>query len=187
MTTADGVSMTGMPMHVIVREAFGVTNDRLFGEPGWVSTERYSLEAKIAPEDAPRLKGLTPQQRWEMLLPVLEERCALKFHHETRELTVYALVVAKDGVKMQASAATEASGKQARERNTMADSDQGFTLVGRKSSMASIVRMVSMQLGSTVVDQTGLTGTYDFTRHFAADESVSSAIMLPGGQPTADA
>jgi uncharacterized protein (TIGR03435 family) len=187
MMSADGVSMTGMPMHVIVREALGVTNDRLFGEPEWVNTERYSFEAKVAPEDAPGLKGMTPQQRWEMVLPVLEERCALKFHHETRELTVYTLVVARGGLKMQAPAPADASGKQPQAWNTMSGSDQGFTLTGRGASMASITRTVSMQLGSTVVDRTGLTGTYDFTLHFAADEAVRAATMLPGGQPTAEA
>ena len=187
MIASDSVSLTGMPMRVIVREAFGVTNDRLFGEPGWVNTERYSVEAKVAPEDVPRLKGMTPQQRWQMLLPALEERCALKSHHETRELTVYALVVAKGGVRMQISAPADTSGNQVQTRNTSVGNDQGFTLTGYRSSMASIVRMVSMQLGGTVVDETGLTGAYDFTLHFAADESVHSAIMLPEGQQTADA
>jgi hypothetical protein len=45
--TDDGVTISGMPMHMIIREAFGVTNDRLLGEPGWVSTSRYDIEAKV--------------------------------------------------------------------------------------------------------------------------------------------
>ncbi len=36
-TKPDGVSVSGMPMHMILREAFGVTNDRLLGEPDWVN------------------------------------------------------------------------------------------------------------------------------------------------------
>jgi uncharacterized protein (TIGR03435 family) len=91
----DGIALVGAPMHEILREAFGVTNDRLLGEPDWVNADRYDIEAKVVPEDAPRLKQLTEQQRLAMLLPVLEDRCGLKFHHETRKLPVYALVVAK--------------------------------------------------------------------------------------------
>ena len=90
-------------MHMILREAFGVTNDRLLGEPAWVTTSRYVVYAKVMPEDEPRFKALTDQQQWQMLLPVLEDRCGLKFHHERKELTVYALVVARGGPKMQVS------------------------------------------------------------------------------------
>ncbi len=99
--TPDGVSVSGMPMHMVLREAFGMTNDRLFGGPSWSKTSLFDIEAKVSPDDAPKLKTLTMEQRWTMLLPALEERCNLKFHHETRELTVYMLVIAKGGLKMQ--------------------------------------------------------------------------------------
>ncbi len=35
-----------------------------------------------------------------MLIPVLVERFNLKYHHETRELQAYALVLAKGGPKL---------------------------------------------------------------------------------------
>jgi len=186
----DGISMTGMPMHMILREAFGVTNDRLLGEPDWVNSERYDVEAKVAPEDAPKLKDLTPQERWEMLRAALEERCALKFHHETRELTVYALVVAKGGPKLQPAKPEDKTGEPGPGRGLGARSagmsigDKGMTMTGHGSSMAFIARTLSLQMGSTVVDKTGLTGIYDYTLQFAPDENMRgempSAVGLPG-------
>jgi uncharacterized protein (TIGR03435 family) len=176
--TDDGITMTGMPMHMIVREAFGVTNDRLLGEPGWVGTSRFDVEAKVAPEDASKLKQLSQEQRWAMLVPVLEDRCALKFHHETRDLTVYTLVVAKGGPKLQLSEPAGAAAKQTAPESKAQNKAQSkawigdFSMGGRSASMATIARMLSLQLGSTVVDKTGLTGTYDYTLQFAPENNV---------------
>lgn len=178
-TTDDGVTISSMPMHMIIREAFGVTNDRLLGEPGWVGTSRYDVEAKVAPEDAPKLKQLSQEQRWAMLVPVLEDRCALKFHHETRNLTVYTLVVAKGGPKLQPSDPAGVATKQTGLRNKMSIGDKGFTMDIRHASMTSIARMLSRQIGSTVVDKTGLTGTYDFTLEFAPENRASMPMMRP--------
>jgi bla regulator protein blaR1 len=183
-TKPDGVAVSGMPMHMILREAFGMTNDRLLGEPGWVSAERFDIEAKVAPEDAPKLKGLTDRQRWAMLLPALEDRCALKFHHETRELTVYTLVVAKGGPKLQPSApagvgADQTAGQKPASAGVSA-SEKSFTISGHGQTTALIARWISLQLGSTVVDKTGLTGKYDYSLSFAPDESMKAGILPPG-------
>jgi uncharacterized protein (TIGR03435 family) len=184
-TKPDGVAISGgIPMHMILREAFGVTNDRLLGEPAWVTTSRYDVDAKVAPEDAPKFRQLTLEQQWAMLLPVLGERCALKFHHETRELSVYTLVIAKSGLKMQRSISAGNATGPAVERKPasagMSVGDSGFTMTGHGASMASIVHMVAMQLGSTVVDKTGLTESYDYTLSFAPDESMKAGILPPG-------
>jgi bla regulator protein blaR1 len=183
-TKPDGVAVSGMPMHMILREAFGVTNDRLLGEPAWVTTSRYDVDAKVMPEDAPKFKQLTDQQQWQMLLPVLEDRCGLKFHHETRELTVYTLVVARGGLKMQVSKPLDPSVKLTPGQNPssagMSVSEKLFTLTGHRASMTSIVRWISMQLGSTVIDKTDLTESYDYTLSFVPDDTMKAGILPPG-------
>ena len=80
-------------------------SDRIVGAPDWVRSKRYDIEAKVAPDDAPKLDKLKMEQRRTMLLPLLEERFGLKYHHETRELPTYALVVAKSGPKLKESTA----------------------------------------------------------------------------------
>ena len=183
-TNPDGMAVSGMPMHMILREVFGVTNDRLLGEPAWVTTSRYDVDAKVSPDDAPKLKQLTQEQRWAMLLPALEDRCALKFHHETRELTVYALVVAKGGPKLQVSKSADSNANPAPGRSTgsagMTASENGFTMSGHGVSMALITRWISLEIGSTVVDKTGLTESYDYTLSFAPDESMKAEMLPPG-------
>ena len=106
MFTADGISIHGVPMKMLLRESFGIEDDRIQGEPGWVKN-RFDIEAKVDADDAPQLKAMKIDQRRAMLLPMLEERFNLKYHHETRELPIYALVIAKGGLKMKAAAPDE--------------------------------------------------------------------------------
>jgi uncharacterized protein (TIGR03435 family) len=108
--TPDGVEIDGMPLQILVRQAFGMSEDRILNEPDWVKSGRIDLEAKVAPEDAAKLEALSTQQRYAMLLPILQDRCGLKFHHETKELQVYALVVGKGGPKLKESAPKESAG-----------------------------------------------------------------------------
>jgi bla regulator protein blaR1 len=197
-TTPDGISVGGMPMHMILREAFGVTNGQLLGEPDWVATDRYDVEGKVAPEDAPKLKQLSNEQRWTMLLPALEERCNLKFHHETRELTVYMLVIAKGGPKMQLAQPAgnvAPSGPMAPRSGTVAAPSPppppppgpgaGIFFAGRSATMESLAHMLSRTLGNPVIDKTGLTGKYDYRLQFAPDDSVRASMPPPamGGAP----
>lgn len=185
-TTPDGISVGGMFMHMIVREAFGVTDDHLLGEPDWVRSNRYDVDAKVAPDDAAKYKQLDARQHWAMLLPVLEERCRLKFHHEIRELEVYDLVVAKGGLKMRPSNVVDASAKQPGAKSTTGVGDKGLVLAGREASVPSIVTMISRAIGSKVVDKTGLTGKYDFELQYAPGRS-RSLITAPAGPGASDA
>jgi len=103
MFTPGGTQISGAPMQMILRNAFRVEDDRIIGLPNWARTNRYDIQAKVAPEDAPRVDKLKVDQRASMLVPVLEERFRLKYHHETRELPSYALGIAKDGPKLKVS------------------------------------------------------------------------------------
>jgi bla regulator protein blaR1 len=164
--TPDGITVTGVPVHMLLREAFGLSPDRLVGGPGWMTSDRFDIDARVAPEDVARLKALSGPQRFAMLIPVFEERFGLKFHHESRNLTQYILVVAKDGLKM----------KEATPGNTypngMAPPSGGSgaglmrmqpgEFTGQAVPIANLVRSLSLVLGSTIVDQTGLAGKYDF-------------------------
>jgi uncharacterized protein (TIGR03435 family) len=191
--TPDGISMSGVVLHMMLREAFGVSNDRIIGEPGWVNSARFDIEAKVAAEDVPALKDLRPAQWFAMMLPVFQERFGLKFHHETRDLTVYTLMVAKGGLKV----------KEADPNNTYAN---GFhppgggngagimrmmpgEFIGQGIAIAGLVRQLSMVIGATVVDKTGLTGKYDIDLKWEPDEGAGAMMRGPvgGGPPPADA
>ncbi len=196
---------------MLIRQAFGLSDDRILNEPDWVKSSRFDIAAKVVPEDAPRLKLLGPQERGAMILPVLEDRFGLKFHHETKDMQVYALVVAKGGSKLKESAPAESGavspplpppgaigtpggagslgpgpsgGNQPRgPRMMMRMNQQGMTMDAHDSSMASLSQLISQQIGATVVDKTGLTGKYDFTLMFMPDSNMGPMMRPPGAGP----
>jgi len=180
--TPDGISIQGIPMKMLLRECFGVEDDRILGEPNWVKN-RFDIEAKVDAEDAPKLKDMKFDQRRAMVLPLLEDRFNLKYHHETRELPMYALVVAKGGLKMKASAPDdppkaddsqkpgdgEAKDKPGMGRHSLMMNGRGhLESTGTTTEMLSHV--LARQLGRTVVNKTGLTGNYDYTLQWTPDD-----------------
>jgi uncharacterized protein (TIGR03435 family) len=92
MRIAPGmISANGVPVRLLMRQAFGQLQDfQLIGGPDWISSDRFDIEAKIE-GGAP----MTPQVLQSVIRQILEERFALKTHRETRELPIYALMVAR--------------------------------------------------------------------------------------------
>ena len=187
MFTPDGISIQGIPMKMLLRESFGVEDDRILGEPSWVKN-RYDIEAKVDPDDAPQLKNIKMEQRRAMILPLIEDRFNLKYHHETRELPMYTLVVAKSGLKMKASAPDDPPNPDGAKPE---DGDaKGRPRVGRHSLMMNgrghlestgtttemLAHVLAGQLGRTVLNKTALTGNYDFTLQWTPDD-----MGTPGG------
>jgi uncharacterized protein (TIGR03435 family) len=182
MFTADGISIHGVPMKMLVREAFNIEDDRILNEPAWLKN-RYDIEAKVDADDAPKLKNMKMDQRRLMMLPLLEERFNLKYHHETRELPMYALVVAKSGLKMKASAPDDpakaddpakpedrdAKDKPRMGRHSLMMNGRGH-LESTGTGIPFLVHVLASQMGRTVVDKTGLTGNYDYTLQWTPDD-----------------
>ena len=92
-----GITFLNITLGEFIDTAYGVKHYQVAG-PDWVvnygSSDRYDLVAKAA-------DPLPPAQLWRMVVPVLEERFKLVVHRETKELSVYALVVAKGGPKFK--------------------------------------------------------------------------------------
>ncbi len=195
MFVPDGISLSGVPVQMLLREAFHVEDDHILGAPGWVKTNRWDVQAKVAPEDAPKLENLKFDERRSMIVPLLVERFNLKYHHETRELTGYALVVAKGGPKMKLSEVQppppdtkppdaganpkpgDAAPQRPQQRRMLRMNGRGH-LEAEGSSTEMLARVLSDQLGRTVTDKTGLTGSYDYTLQWTPDDAPPP---MPGG------
>jgi bla regulator protein blaR1 len=95
----NGISYTAVSTQILVRRAFGVEDDRIFGMPGWAKSDKYNIQARVSDLEVPKWQDLTRDQEGMALLPILTGRFNLKFHHETRVLPVYALMIAKNGPK----------------------------------------------------------------------------------------
>ena len=94
-------------------------------------------------------------------MPMLEDRFQLKVHRELRELPVYALVVAKKGSKMKLAADQAKDGAHRQGMGSI----ESFGL-----SMRMFANILGGHLDRPVLDETKLTGVFEFTLRFAADE-----------------
>ena len=170
--TADGIKITNVPLYMIAREGFGLEDDRIIGGPGWAKTTNFDMEAKVAPEDAPKLKGLPMEERRRMLVSLLQDRCGLKFHHETRDLPVYDLVVAKGGSKLVASKPDPPAedGGDPKGRHMLMMTGRGH-IESTGADIHGLSRILSAQLHRTVIDKTGLTGSFDYKLDWTPDDA----------------
>jgi uncharacterized protein (TIGR03435 family) len=137
-------------------------------------SDRFDIEAKVSADGAPRLKGLKIDQRRAMVVELLEDRFGLKFHHETRDLPMYSLVIANSGVRMQPS--KEQDPVQGRHM-LMAHGPGAIESTG--ANVQSFVHLLSAQRGRTVVDKTGLAGNCDYTLKWTPDDE-APAMARPG-------
>ena len=112
----------------------------------------------------------------EMLQALLAERFKLRVHHEPQELPVYALVVGRNGPKFKASAPDASTTAQV---HVMGRNDQ---LVIPKGTMADLAAMIESSgfLERTVLDKTGLSGTYDIKLVFTPDTRSNRESPDPG-------
>ena len=190
----DGISFHGVPVRMVLRTTFGVEDDRILGAPSWVNTKRYDIEAKVAPEDAPKLDKLNAEDRRDMLIPLLAQRFHLKYHHETRELPLYALVLAKGGPKLAKGEPVPPPGLlrgfPSDQNQPGSPANEHYNIMMRPGHVEAVstpikvlVYPLSQFLGRTVVDKTGLTGTYNFTLQWTPDDAPPNA---PGGQVRAE-
>jgi bla regulator protein blaR1 len=187
MLLSDGDSFHafhGATARMILRTAFGVEDDYIIGAPSWVNSNRYDVEAKVTAEDAPKLNKLNAQERHAILIPILAERFHLKYHHETRERSTYALVVAKGGPKLTKGEPDPPGGPKPADPNHPEDPTKEhhriMTIQGRIEADSVPMYVLADQLtrlqllGRTVVDKTGLTGNYNFTLRWTPDNALPS-------------
>ena len=86
-------------------DAMMYTVSTLSGIPDWMRTELYSIDAKVPEPDlaAWQNPATQPAMLRMMMRAMLAERCKLAVHRSSREVTVYSLVVGKNGPKLKAS------------------------------------------------------------------------------------
>ncbi|HUB51983.1 MAG TPA: TIGR03435 family protein [Terracidiphilus sp.] len=184
--TPDGISVNGLTVHMLLREALGLSDNQIAGEPGWLNSARFNVDAKIAADDVAKFKDLKPAERWAMMLPVFEDRFGLKFHHETKEITQYVLVVAKGGLKMKEAAPGETYANGIKTQSGAAGGAGMMRmgpgeLTGQAVPIENLLRFLSFQFHSPVLDKTGLTGKYDMNLTWAPDESEGMMRPPDGG------
>ena len=172
----DGLSAACVPAGFLVQEAYHLMDQtRIVGLPEWAraNSHPYSVEARVAGEDAAVFRKLSREEKFGMFEQVLTARFGMKTHRETRELPVYDLMVAKGGTKMK-----EAQAEEPMQWQFGAPTGDVKWVNAPASSM---VWFLGRETGRPVVDKTGLTGKYDFTLEF---EPAARAGKDESGRPS---
>jgi uncharacterized protein (TIGR03435 family) len=191
------VEYSTMALAELLTEAYKIKSYQLVA-PDWaagMSAPRFDIQAKMP-------DGATEEQIPEMLQALLAERFGLKIHKSSKEQNIYALVVAKGGVKMKPSeppkdTPEEAPGGGMKFSGNMQDGkgmtvnagkDGGTTKMSMnpdtkamhlelsKLPMGKLVEMLTPMVDRPVVDETGLKGDFQV----AIDLPLSLMMRMAG-------
>lgn len=193
----SGISVTNQTMTDIIRNVWGVNRLQIVGGPSWIGEDRFDIEAKASGK-------ASRDELVAMMKTMLADRFKLTVHRETREMDIYALVMAradgKPGPAMKPSTQDCEAMMDAARRGTLPPppgpndpvtcgtrGTTGRIQVGGMP-LVSFANMLSGRVQRTVVDRTGLVGAWDFEITFAPDSAPIAAppgVELPAGDPTA--
>jgi uncharacterized protein (TIGR03435 family) len=181
MHSPDGFMAANASLREVIQEAYGVQANQIVGGPDWLNSAAYDIEAKAGkPEaDQPSFDQVAGAHR-RMLQTLLADRFKLTLHRETKPLASFALVLAESGPKLQPVRGDEMmkgpDGRPVATRRMKLDlaSAQVMGIEAQGTSVDEFAQLLSRQLGSAVVNKTGLTDSYDFNLHWASDPNRSS-------------
>jgi uncharacterized protein (TIGR03435 family) len=158
---------TNAPTRSLIREAYGLKDYQLYGGPSWLDSDRFDVEGKAesAADDA-HLQA--------MLRTLMAERFKLVVHRETKEMSVYNLLVGKNGIKFPEIKAGEPWPPMAPKREGAV---QMFAV-----SISALADMLSTRflLDRPVLDKTGLTGKYAIDIQYGRDEDIVTVVQDQG-------
>ncbi len=176
----------------------------LISGPDWTATERYNISATL-PEGGSRA------QVPEMLQALLADRFQVKLHKEKKEFPIFALVIAKGGLKMKELPpdpdANPAKDEPIGMANvaTIAAFGNGMSVTyargasfwvgdngieARKLPLWVFCRNLERFSGRQIVDMTGLTGSYNFSVELTPEDYQAMMIrsgLLRGGSLSPEA
>ncbi len=166
---------TNTTLSDLVKFAYGVHLKQVTGGPAWTEADRFDISGKPDRAGIPNLAQLRT-----MVQKLLAERFQLTFHREQKELSVYAITVAKTGLKL-----TKTEGA--------AGNLPGFggrgpgNIVVRNATMVEFASFLQGQiLERPVVDHSGLPDRYDFTLKWTPDSAQLAALGPNAPPPSTD-
>jgi uncharacterized protein (TIGR03435 family) len=150
---------TNTSLSDLITLAYGLHPHQIAGAPSWVESDRYDLAAEFEADGQPS------DAQWKKALQkLIADRFKLTVHRDRKELSVYAIVVGKTGPKL-----TKSEGDPNGLPTTLL---RGLgVLTVRNATIADLAGLMQAAiLDRPVVDQTGLTGRFDFTLTWTPDE-----------------
>ena len=174
-----GKEYRGQTMLELIRNAWELQTYQILGDLPWLNTDRFDIVAQAPVANA------APQELRAMLKNLVIERFKLVAHEENRDLPVFVLTVAKGGSKLKAAAdpatppqdSPGAGGDPALNVHHFLKSFKMSDLASRLPAMASPF------VNYPVIDETGLTGSYDIEIAWMGATVYIGAKANPDGPP----
>ena len=149
---AGNISLKGL-----LEFAYGLPTTRMIGGPEWIGSAKWDVQAKSSGDVDQAIHGLGVKEslaeKQKMVQALLADRFHLTLHDETRELPLYALVVAKGGPKLKLA---EANG------TSIGTGNSHISILGGES-VTILAQELAKVLGRVVLDKTGIQGRYEIT------------------------
>jgi uncharacterized protein (TIGR03435 family) len=162
----------------LITFSYGVHRKQIVDAPAWTESEKFDISAK------PDVEGMPSIGQWRtMVQKLLADRFKLSFHRNERDLGVYVLSAGPAGAKL-----TESQGDP-----------KGLPGIGFQRrvgdmgafnvSMADVINFMNRNAGldRPILDQTGLTGRYDFKLSWTPDDAQGNGAAPNVPRPADDA
>lgn len=162
----ERVRMLNLTLKSIVANAYNLKDYAVDG-PAWIDSARFDIVAKIPPEVA----KLSERQRWQQIRAMsqrmLADRFKLSVHRDTRELPVYALEIAKGGVKLEKTGEPSNDWVSAQVR-------RGH-ISAKQMPMVQLVAILTGTLERPVIDSTDFRDVFDIELDWSDDAAPARA------------
>ena len=174
IVTLRGVEVitTNTTLHDLINLAYWLHPKQLAGGPAWTESDKFDMTGK---PDAPGQPNVDQMKM--MIQKLLADRFQLKFHFEKRDLSAYAIRIAKTGAKITRSQ----DDPKGLPGWNFGRTPSGMTMTFRNSPMSQFTALLQNSLDKPVVDQSGLSERYDFTLTFTPDPAQAALL---GGPPS---
>jgi uncharacterized protein (TIGR03435 family) len=154
----------------ILALVYSIQSRQIIGGPDWLSKERFDISGT---PDVPGVPDVHQMQS--MYKKLLADRFHLTLHQDKREMPIYAMTVAKGGPMLKT-----ADPQENVNAGNSGSGGQG-TMKFTNMSMKSFAMNLNFYEDRPVVDQTNLTGNYDFTLKWTYELSAEGE---PGAPPS---
>jgi uncharacterized protein (TIGR03435 family) len=160
-TSRTQIELRNCSLLQCIEAAWGLPDYAVSG-PAWLNSVHFDVIAKLP-------AGASPKDSGPMLQTLLTERFELKTHTETSDVPGFALTVAKGGPKLQKSAPDQNGGSGYGPAMTQC----------RACDTAAFLTQLTRSLGRPIVDESSLTGVYDFNLRWTLDTPPTAPGQFP--------
>ena len=159
-------------LRALIKFAFGLHSDsQVLGGPDWINKEHFDISAKVDEAEEARMKAMKPEDsdhEYQLILrSFLIERFHLKVHSDTRPLPAFALLV--DGPKSKLTPTPPPADPDKADDSVSINNTHLEAVRAPMDRLCEVLANMHEVDDRVVVNQTGLTGKFNFTLDWTPD------------------